>query len=225
MRFHLAFIASTALTSRVSSFAPISSRASSSLQHLVRSSSSSLQMSSDSDTVTLGIFGGGTVGGGIVEILTKKKSYFQQLTGKSIEVKKICVRDASKPRDFAIPDGCSIVTSYDDILNDDSIDMAVEVMGGTTDAKDVVMGALKNGKSVVTANKALIAADLAEIESVVASLDDDTQFRYEAAVCGGIPIIRSMQSDFVRDNIQLMSGIINGCTNFMVTSMDRDGKS
>ena len=182
-------------------------------------------MSSDSDTVTLGIFGGGTVGGGIVEILTKKKSYFQQLTGKSIEVKKICVRDASKPRDFAVPDGCSIVTSYDDILNDDSIDMAVEVMGGTTDAKDVVMGALKNGKSVVTANKALIAADLAEIESVVASLDDDTQFRYEAAVCGGIPIIRSMQSDFVGDNIQLMSGIINGCTNFMLTSMDRDGKS
>lgn len=103
--------------------------------------------------------------------------------------------------------------------------MAVEVMGGTTIAKDVVMGALKKGKSVVTANKALIAKDLGEIESLCASLDDDTQFRYEAAVCGGIPIIRSMQSDFVGDEIQLMSGIINGCTNFMLTAMDRDGKS
>ena len=189
-------------------------------------SSTTLQMSGDSsDTVTLGIFGGGTVGGGIVEILNKKKAHFQQLTGKTIQVKKICVRDASKPRDFDVPEGCSIVTSYDDILTDDSIDLVVEVMGGTTDAKDVVLGALKNGKSVVTANKALIAKDLPEIESLCASLDDGTQFRYEAAVCGGIPIIRSMQSDFVGDNIQLMSGIINGCTNFMLTSMDRDGKS
>eukprot|EP01083_Nonionella_stella_P006346 18420_1 len=98
-------------------------------------------------------------------------------------------------------------------------------MGGTTDAKDVVFGALKNGKSVVTANKALIAKDLGEIESLIGGLDNDVQFRYEAAVCGGIPIIRSMQSDFVGDEIKLMSGIINGCTNFMLTAMDRDKKS
>jgi len=205
-----------------SSFAPKSST-SSLLQRSI--TSTSLQMASDSDTVTVGIFGGGTVGGGIVEILSKKKDYFKQLSGKTIEVRKICVRDASKERDFEVPSGCDIVTSYDDILNDESIDMAVEVMGGTTDAKDVVLGALKKGKSVVTANKALIAKDLGEIESLCASVDDSTQFRYEAAVCGGIPIIRSMQSDFVGDNIKLMSGIINGCTNFMLTSMDRDGKS
>jgi homoserine dehydrogenase len=178
-----------------------------------------------SDTINLGIFGGGTVGGGIVEILSKKSSHFQQLTGKTIQVKKVCVRDASKPRDFTLPDGCSIVTSYDDILNDDSIDIAVEVMGGTTDAKNVVFGALKAGKSVVTANKALIAKDLPEIESLLTTLDDDIEFRYEAAVCGGIPVIRSMQSDFVGDDIKLMSGIINGCTNFMLTAMDRDKKS
>ena len=177
------------------------------------------------ETINLGIFGGGTVGGGIVEILQKKSAHFQQLTGKSIQVKKVCVRDASKPRDFTLPEGCSIVTSYDDILNDDEIDIAVEVMGGTTDAKDVVFGALKNGKSVVTANKALIAKDLAEIEKLVSGLDDDTEFRYEAAVCGGIPVIRSMQSDFVGDDIKRMSGIINGCTNFMLTAMDRDKKS
>jgi len=182
-------------------------------------------MADGDDTITVGIFGGGTVGGGIVEILSNKNEHFKQLTGKNIEVKKVCVRDASKPRDFALPEGCSIVTSYDDILNDDSIDMAVEVMGGTTDAKDVIVGALKKGKSVVTANKALIAKDLGEIEGLVASLGDGAEFRYEAAVCGGIPIIRSMQSDFVGDNIQLMSGIINGCTNFMLTAMDRDKKS
>jgi len=221
MRFHLAFVASVLSTGTVSAFAPITSQS----RPTFRSSASSLQMSAD-DTITLGIFGGGTVGGGIVEIISKKRSYFQQLTGKTIEVKKICVRDASKPRDFDVPDGCSIVTSYDDILSDDSIDVAVEVMGGTTDAKDVVFGALKSGKSVVTANKALIAKDLTEIEDLMAGLESgDTQFRYEAAVCGGIPIIRSMQSDFVGDEIQLMSGIINGCTNFMLTAMDRDKKS
>jgi homoserine dehydrogenase len=224
MRLQIAYIAAAAL-GRVSSFTP-STAARQTMLRSASSSTSSLGMSSSSeDTITLGIFGGGTVGGGIVEILSNKADYFKQLTGKSIEVKKVCVRDASKPRDFTLPEGCSIVTSYDDILNDDSIDVAVEVMGGTTDAKDVVVGALSNGKSVVTANKALIAKDLPEIETLLSTLDSATQFRYEAAVCGGIPIIRSMQSDFVGDNIQLMCGIINGCTNFMLTAMDRDKKS
>jgi len=221
MQFRLAFLASALTTRSAFSFAPIARTTGS---HALRYSSTLQKMSAD-DTITVGIFGGGTVGGGIVEILTNKKEYFRQLTGKNIEVKKVCVRDASKPRDFALPEGCSIVTEYDDILNDDDIDLAVEVMGGTTFAKDVIFGALKSGKSVVTANKALIAKDLSEIESLMASLDGGQEFRYEAAVCGGIPIIRSMQSDFVGDNVQMLSGIINGCTNFMLTAMDRDGKS
>jgi len=182
-------------------------------------------------TVKLGIFGGGTVGGGIVDIIGKKQKYFEELTSADIQVKKVCVRDANKQRDWATPEGCEIVTSYDDILNDDSIDMVVEVMGGTTDAKDVVFQALKNGKNVVTANKALIARDLPEIEDLLAEVnagkdrDDEVEFRYEAAVCGGIPVIRSMQSDFVGDDISEIAGIINGCTNFMLTAMDRDGYS
>ncbi|KAL3760555.1 hypothetical protein ACHAWU_009516 [Discostella pseudostelligera] len=229
MRFHLSIFAAVVFCTGGSSgftFAPAPT-ANLGIGTRSRSSSSkALFMSADTPTVTLGIFGGGTVGGGIVEILSKKQSYFQQLTGKNIVVKKICVRDASKPRDFALPEGCTIVTSYDDILNDDTIDYAVEVMGGTTDAKDVVMSALQKGKSVVTANKALIAKDLPEIEKLLSSLDSSgTQFRYEAAVCGGIPVIRSMQSDFVGDTIQQVSGIINGCTNFMLTAMDRDKKS
>lgn len=179
--------------------------------------------------VSIGIFGGGTVGGGIVEILEKKKEYFEKMTGNTLTVKKICVRDASKPRDFELPEGCSVTTEYSDILEDDSIDMVVEVMGGTTKAKDVVYDALKSGKNVVTANKALIAAFMPEIESLLAEINGSretpVEFRYEAAVCGGIPIIRSLQSDFVGDDVQTVSGIINGCTNFMLTAMDRDGKS
>lgn len=179
--------------------------------------------------VSIGIFGGGTVGGGIVEILEKKKEYFEKMTGNTLTVKKICVRDASKSRDFELPEGCSVTTEYSDILEDDSIDIVVEVMGGTTKAKDVVYDALKSGKNVVTANKALIAAFMPEIESLLAEIngarETPVEFRYEAAVCGGIPIIRSLQSDFVGDDVQTVSGIINGCTNFMLTAMDRDGKS
>lgn len=186
----------------------------------------SLEMAND---VSIGIFGGGTVGGGIVEILGKKKEYFEQMTGSTLNVKKICVRDVSKPRDFDLPEGCSVTSEYSDILEDDSIDMVIEVMGGTTQAKDVVYASLKNGKNVVTANKALIAAYMPEIESLLEDINKDreenVEFRYEAAVCGGIPIIRSLQSDFVGDDIEMMSGIINGCTNFMLTAMDRDGKS
>lgn len=146
-----------------------------------------------------------------------------------MEVAKICVRSLEKKRDFEVPEGCVVTDKYDDILNDDDIDMVVEVMGGTTDAKDVVYKSIQAGKDVVTANKALIAKHLPEIEELLAETnkgrDEDVEFRYEAAVCGGIPVIRSMQSDFVGDDISMMSGIINGCTNFMLTAMDRDGFS
>jgi homoserine dehydrogenase len=172
----------------------------------------------------IGIFGGGTVGGGICDILQKKSDYLQQVCqGTRLEIVKVCVRDLSKTRDFAVPPGCVVTDQYDDLLLDDSIDMIVEVMGGTTDAKDVVYKALEQGKDVVTANKALIAKYLPEIERKLASLTTPVQFRYEAAVCGGIPVIRSMQSDFVGDRIQMLSGIINGCTNFMLTAMDQGG--
>jgi len=179
--------------------------------------------------VNIGIFGGGTVGGGIVEIIESKREHFEKMTGKSINVKKIVVRDLDKPRDFTVPEGCVITTDFDDILGDDSLDIIVEVMGGTTLANDVVRKALSNGQDVVTANKALIAANLPDIEALINKVnegkDDKVEFRYEAAVCGGIPIIRSLQSDFVGDDITMISGIINGCTNFMLTAMDVHGKS
>jgi len=169
------------------------------------------------------------VGGGIVSILEQKRAHFEKMTGRTLQIKTICVRNADKPRDFHLPEGCKITTNFDDILKDDELEIVVEVMGGTTQAKDVVYEALQSGKDVVTANKALIAAFMPDISSLLdkvnSSRDHKVEFRYEAAVCGGIPIIRSLQSDFVGDEIQTVSGIINGCTNFMLTAMDRDGKS
>jgi len=186
---------------------------------------------SDSKTINVGIVGGGTVGGGIVEILGNKKDYLQELTGANILIKSICVRDIEKPRDFEVPKGCELHSDVSKIIGSDDIDVVVEVMGGTTLAKDVVFDALSNGQHVVTANKALIAERLVEIESHLKELnkdktkEDSVQFRYEAAVCGGIPIINSLQSDYVGDSVTMIAGIINGCTNFMLTAMDRDGLS
>merc|ERR1711957_605543 len=146
-------------------------------------------------------------------------------------VKSICVRDLEKERDFEIPEGCDIHTDPSKITNGDDIDIVVEVMGGTTLAKDVVFDSLSNGKHVVTANKALIADKLGELETHLLKLnegktkEDSVQFCYEAAVCGGIPIINSLQSDYPGDSINMIAGIINGCTNFMLTGMDRDGLS
>mmetsp|Transcript_21205 Transcript_21205/g.44253 ORF Transcript_21205/g.44253 Transcript_21205/m.44253 type:complete len:479 (+) Transcript_21205:53-1489(+) len=179
----------------------------------------------------LGIVGGGTVGGGIVEILESNRDLFTRMTGKEINVARLAVRDMGKPRDFDTPSSVVVSDNFQDILNDDSIDTVVEVMGGTTLAKDVVFDALKAGKNVVTANKALIADCLVEIEDLVNSVnakrgsEKPVEFRYEAAVCGGIPIISSLQGDFVGDEITMVTGIINGCTNYMLTSMDRDGLS
>jgi len=193
--------------------------------HNVKPSSTSLS------AINVGIVGGGTVGGGICEILASKSDYLTQLCSNEINVKSICVRDTSKERDFDIPEGCTITDDADSIVNSDDIDIVVEVMGRTTKAKDVVFNALSNGKHVVTANKALIADCLGEIEKHVLTINaekeasDSIQFNYEAAVCGGIPIINSLQSDYPGDEISMIAGIINGCTNFMLTGMDRDGLS
>jgi len=172
----------------------------------------------------IAIVGGGTVGGGIVEILTAKKPFVEAQLNTDIKISTVCVRDASKARDWTVPPGCTVTEDIESVLTDDSVDTVVEVMGGTTLAKDVVLRSLKAGKNVVTANKALIAQELPLIqktlEEVNAGRDAPVQFGFEAAVCGGIPIIHSLQKDFLGDEVTQISGIINGCTNFMLSNME-----
>ena len=191
---------------------------------------------------SIGIVGGGTVGGGIVDILSRKKDAFSLMTGKELRVDRLAVRDVSKERNFSTPASCKVTGSYMDVVEDPGIDTVVEVMGGTTEAKEVVFESLRRGKNVVTANKALVAMCLPEIEALVKEVNEkrakegegsnggagarrSLEFRYEAAVCEGIPIISSMQSDFAGDDVTIISGIINGCTNYMLTAMDQDGLS
>ena len=135
---------------------------------------------------------------------------------------QICVRDASKARDFTLPSGCTLVTNYDDILEDPEIDTVIEVMGGVTHAKDVVFAAIAKGKHVITANKAMIANFMDELLALLAA-NPTVKFGFEAAVCGGIPIIHSLQQCYLADDIVQLCGIFNGTTNFMLSKMEAEG--
>lgn len=121
-------------------------------------------------SLRIGLFGAGVVGGGVYELVQKfaRNGRFGQL-GASVEIVKICVKSLDKPRDFTVDASqTQFVTSYSDILNDPSINCIIELMGGVTNAKDVVLGALQAGKHVITANKALIANFLPEIQAELA---------------------------------------------------------
>lgn len=186
-------------------------------------------VSMDARPVNIGLVGGGTVGGGIVEIIRENAEAIRGGLGVDLRVKRIAVSDLGRDRDFDIPEGCQLTDTVDDVLSDDDIDVVVEVMGGTTLAKDVVLKALASHKHVVTANKALIAATLPELaaahEAANADAAERTHFGYEAAVCGGIPIIHVLQRDLLGDKIQAIQGIINGCTNYMLSNMAQTGCS
>lgn len=188
------------------------------------------------------MIGAGTVGGGVYEIIMNRlggRSAGDDTTAgggkKHVVITKICVRDPTKQRDFQIDKKCTqIVTDINSIVNDKDIDLVVEVMGGTTLAKNAVMESLKQGKSVVTANKALIAENLEEIVGVLKDVNErgagkdaveaaggrKVKFAYEASVCGGIPVIQVLQSCYTGDIINEVMGICNGTTNFMLGKME-----
>jgi len=164
----------------------------------------------------IGMLGAGTVGAGVYEILAGRINN----PHRSIIVTKIAVRDTSKPREFNILSHTTITSDVNSILDDDEIELVVEVMGGVGVAKDFVIGALKRGKSVVTANKALIAENLTEIENLVHEMGGRVKFGFEAAVCGGIPIISVLQNCYNGDVINEIMGICNGTTNYMLGKME-----
>jgi homoserine dehydrogenase len=164
----------------------------------------------------IGMIGGGTVGGGVYEIIMSR---LQHRVGRPLVITKICVKDLSKPRSFHLDERTSLTTSIDSVINDEKIDMVVEVMGGTTLAKTVVLTSLRNKKPVVTANKALIAECMPEIQ--LAIQQSNVGFGYEAAVCGGIPIIQTLQTCYTGDIIHQIQGVCNGTTNYMLCKMEQ----
>jgi homoserine dehydrogenase len=188
------------------------------------------------------MIGAGTVGGGVYEIIMNRlgggkgtppndgaSSSSSSSKAPTPIITKICVRDASRPRNFHVdPAITKIVTDVSSMVNDPDIDMVVEVAGGVTFAKDAVYASIRNGKSVVTANKALIAENMEELISMLGDANENeanarrggVRFGYEASVCGGIPVIHALQSCYAGDIINEVMGICNGTTNFMLGKME-----
>ena len=165
----------------------------------------------------IGILGFGTVGKGIYKILKSKNELHPIL--RDIEIVKIAVKNVNKRRDIHLENNLLINDPFE-LINDPSVDIIVEVMGGIDFAKDIILKSLKAGKSVVTANKAVIARYGSEIYSTAAK--NGVYVLTEAAVCGGIPIIEPLKRSLKSNKIKKMLGIINGTTNFILSKMTNE---
>jgi homoserine dehydrogenase len=172
-------------------------------------------------TVSIGILGGGTVGGTLVRRLVLDRDAIAAKSGLDLEVTRIAVRSLAKPRSFSVPDGV-LTDNALEVVDDPNVDLVVEVMGGKEPAGDLVLRALRAGKPVVTANKELIAARGPElIEAAEAS---GVSLLFEAAVGGGIPIIRPLSETLAGEQLSRVIGIVNGTTNYILTAMTDEGR-
>ena len=165
----------------------------------------------------IGLAGYGTVGRNFCEMLNTRKEDLERLTNHKINIKKILVK-TKKHRFFNFT--TSLVYDYKELLTDD-IDCVIELIGGVDTAKNLVFSALLKNKAVITANKALVSSCMKQLKD----MNSTSQFAYEAAVGGGIPVINSLLHDFVSDIITETYGILNGTTNYMLSNMEEHGTS
>lgn len=164
------------------------------------------------------VMGYGTVGAGVVEVLTMNKEVITRRVGAPIEVTHIL-----DLRDFPGTDIEHLVThDFNDILNDDQVDIVVETMGGLKPAYDFSKQALLAGKHVCTSNKELVAEHGVELCQI--AKDNNVNYMFEASCGGGIPIIRSLNNALWPEDLEMVSGILNGTTNYILTSMYNDNK-
>lgn len=172
--------------------------------------------------IGVAILGLGTVGQGVVEILSQNRAMIFNRSGIDLELKKVLVRNKNKKRDIhLLPD--VYAEDYDEILHDKNINIVVELMGGLHPAKEYIAAALKAKKAVVTANKAVLANYASELFAL--AREENVPLYYEASVGGGIPLIGPLTESLVGNNIKSVMGIINGTTNYILTKMSKEGRS
>ena len=174
-------------------------------------------------TVKIALLGFGTVSQGTFNLLQDNVDLITNRSDVTIEISKIFVRNPDKYTNITLPSTAQYVTNIDDVLNDESIAIVVELMGGTTFAKDCVEAALKHGKSVVTANKDLLAEAGPYLFDL--AYKNHVDLRFEASVLGGIPIIRTLYDSLGGNRITELVGIMNGTTNFILSKMTDEGLS
>ena len=170
--------------------------------------------------VKIALLGLGNVGRGVWKILQANGEEISKRSGCKVEIAKILVRDASKVRGVEVPDEI-ITTNFEEILNDDSIKIVVEVMGGIEPAREYMMAAMGKNKHIVTANKMLLANHGDEIFEKADK--EGVMFNYEASVAGGIPIIQGINESLTANKINSLYGIINGTTNYILSKMELEG--
>ncbi|WP_075618739.1 homoserine dehydrogenase [Paenisporosarcina indica] len=172
--------------------------------------------------ISIGLLGLGTVGSGVAKILQQHQKDLRHKLGVPVLIKKVLIKDEGKDRQIALnPD--IFTTDIGGILNDPSLDIIVEVMGGIDGAKQAIEKALRAGKQVVTANKDVMAEHGHELLKLADQ--EKCDLFYEASVAGGIPIIRTLEDGLASDRISSLMGIVNGTTNYILTKMKKENMS
>lgn len=172
-------------------------------------------------TVKVGLLGLGTVGGGVYKLIERQKNEMASKTGAHVEIAGVLVHNLSKKREGV--DMSLLTDRWEDIIGNDEIEIIIEVMGGIEPARTMIMEALRAGKNVVTANKDLLAVCGEELLSLAEEHHVDLMF--EAAVAGGIPIMRPLRQCLAGNEITEVMGIVNGTTNYILTKMFEKGMS
>ncbi len=172
--------------------------------------------------VRVGVLGCGTVGSSFVELLNGRAQAIEDRTGVRLEVARVAVRDMARPRGIELPPGL-LTDDASAVASDPDIDVVVEVMGGIEPAHDLVLTAIKAGKPVVTANKELLASRGSEIFAAAETAGVDLLF--EAAVGGGIPLMRPLRESLLGETVEAVVGIVNGTTNYILTRMTEAGQA
>jgi len=171
--------------------------------------------------VNVGLLGLGTVGCGTINVLTRNAQEITRRAGRGIQITHAAARNLDAPRICSV-EGVKLTTNASDVVNDPDVDVVVELIGGYEPALELVMQAISNGKHVVTANKALIAIHGDKIFK--AAQDKGVTVAFEAAVAGGIPIIKAIREGLAGNTIEWLAGIINGTGNFILTEMRDKGR-
>lgn len=171
--------------------------------------------------VKVGLLGLGTVGGGTVNVLRENGAAIEQRLGRALQIVHASTRDLSKAR-ICDTTGINLTTNPAEVVDDPDVDVVVELMGGDGIAREMVLRAIRNGKHVVTANKMLLAKHGTEV--FAAARERGVMVGFEAAVAGGIPIIKAVREGLAANHIEWLVGIINGTGNFILTAMREDGR-
>ncbi len=172
------------------------------------------------EQVNLGMIGGGTVGSGVFHHWQRNGALMASRLGVRLHVHKVAVKAFDEPRPYEIPRAL-MTTDWQSVVNDPAVQLVAELVGGTTLAKTMVLSALKLGKPVITANKALLSAHGEELFAT--AQQHGANLYYEASVAGGIPIIKAMREAFVGNRITHLYGIVNGTCNYILTRMKQEG--